>query len=928
MVATGELLDALLAGGRRADRMTHVRHLPARAGVRAPWPAWADPEVVRGYRATGVSEPWQHQATAADAAWTGRHTVLATSTGSGKSLAFWLPALTAARGAVAAGTLDPGRIESVARRATTLYLCPTKALAAGQLAALDALLGAASLRDVRVATCDGDTALDERRWVQEHADLVLTNPDFLHFALLPQHRRWARLLGSLRYVVVDECHAFRGVFGAHVGLVLRRLRRVARSYGASPVFLLASATTADPAASAARLVGVPPDDVVAVTDDASPAGRKTFVLWQPPPLPGADAPWTDLLPDEDPWATPVAPPASAARPDGGGPPAPDDAWAVADPAWPAAASAGPAADPAWPPPAPATPPPVPATPPPAGPGALAAGPVAGPAAPAPAGPEPAAPTAAGPGPGAPADPRPAALVATGSGPLGTGERVVADAHDGPRRTATAEVADLLTDLVVAGARTLAFTRSRRAAESVASATRDHLRDVDPDLARAVSAYRGGYLPEERRALERAIRTGELRALATTNALELGIDISGLDAVLVAGWPGTRVSLWQQAGRAGRAGADGLVALVAREDPLDTFLVHHPESIFDAPVEATVFDPANPYVLAPHLCAAAAELPLRAEELDAFGPSTAELLAELVERGALRRRPSGWYWTHAEPATRLTDLRGAGGDPVRVVEAATGRLLGTVDAASADATVHDGAVYVHQGATFVVDELHLDDGVALVTRRDVDYGTWARWVTSTEIVSVDEEVPWGPLTWGFGAVDVTTQVLGYQRKRIPDLQVLGSSELDLPARTLRTTAAWWTAPAAVVEAAGVSVEDLPGALHAAEHASIGLLPLLATCDRWDLGGLSTALHADTGEATVFVHDAYPGGAGFAEHGFRTAATWLRATRDAVAACPCPTGCPACVQSPKCGNANNPLDKAAAVRLLDAVLAHAPEPPPAG
>ncbi|AEE44982.1 Protein of unknown function DUF1998 [Cellulomonas fimi ATCC 484] len=869
MVATGELLDALLAGGRRADRMTHVRHLPARAGVRAPWPTWADPDVVRAYRATGVSEPWQHQATAADAAWSGRHTVLATSTGSGKSLAFWLPALTAARGAVASGTLDPGRIESVARRATTLYLCPTKALAAGQLAALDTLLGAAALRDVRVATCDGDTALDERRWVQEHADLVLTNPDFLHFALLPQHRRWARLLGSLRYVVVDECHAFRGVFGAHVGLVLRRLRRVARSYGASPVFLLASATTADPAASAARLVGVDPDDVVAVTDDASPAGRKTFVLWQPPPLPGADAPWTDLLPDEDPWATPVAPPAGAARPDGGGPPAPDDAWAVADDAWHAPASG--------------TLPPV------------------------------------GPGPDAPG--------AAGSGPLGTGERVVADAHDGPRRTATAEIADLLTDLVVAGARTLAFTRSRRAAESVASATRDHLRDVDPDLARAVSAYRGGYLPEERRALERAIRTGELRALATTNALELGIDISGLDAVLVAGWPGTRVSLWQQAGRAGRAGADGLVALVAREDPLDTFLVHHPESIFEAPVEATVFDPANPYVLAPHLCAAAAELPLRAEELDAFGPSTSELLAELVERGALRRRPSGWYWTHAEPATRLTDLRGTGGDPVRVVESATGRLLGTVDAASADATVHDGAVYVHQGATFVVDELHLDDGVALVTRRDVDYGTWARWVTSTEIVSVDEEVPWGPLTWGFGAVDVTTQVLGYQRKRIPDLQVLGSSELDLPARTLRTTAAWWTAPAAVVEAAGVSVEDLPGALHAAEHASIGLLPLLATCDRWDLGGLSTALHADTGEATVFVHDAYPGGAGFAEHGFRTATTWLRATRDAVAACPCPTGCPACVQSPKCGNANNPLDKAAAVRLLDAVLAHAPETPPA-
>jgi DEAD/DEAH box helicase domain-containing protein len=674
--------------------------------------------------------------------------------------------------------------------------------------------------------------------------VVLTNPDFLHFALLPQHRRWARLLGSLRYVVLDECHAFRGVFGAHVGLVLRRLRRLAAAYGSSPVFVLASATTADPAASAARLLGVEASEVTAVTDDASPAGRKTFVLWQPPELPGTDGPWSALVPDDDPWATPLPVPAQAVRSSKDpAPPSPDDVW---------------------------------------------------------------------PASGVPAE---------GAGPLGTGERLVAASADRPRRTATAEIADLLADLVVAGARSLAFTRSRRGAESVAAATRDHLFQVDPSLVRAVSAYRGGYLPEERRELERAIRSGDLLALATTNALELGVDISGLDAVLIAGWPGTRVSLWQQAGRAGRAGADGLVALVAREDPLDTFLVHHPEAIFDTPVEATTFDPSNPYVLAPHLCAAAAEQPLRFDELDLFGPRTLQLLDELVERGALRRRSSGWYWTHAEPATRLTDLRGAGGDPVRVVESLTGRLLGTVDAASADSTVHPGAVYVHQGLTFVVDDLHLEDGVALVTRRDVDYGTWARWVTSTEIVAVDQEVAWGPITWGFGSVDVTTQVLSYQRKRIPDMQVLGSSELDLPARTLRTTAVWWTAPAEVLEQAAVTLEAVPGALHAAEHASIGLLPLLATCDRWDLGGLSTALHADTDHATVFVHDAYPGGAGFAERGFQLGATWLAATRDAIAACRCATGCPACVQSPKCGNANNPLDKAAAIRLLDVVLTHA-------
>ena len=844
-MARTDLLEALLAAGARSDRVTHHRTLPPREGVTAPWPEWADADLVRGYRALGVERPWRHQVTAAQSAWDRQHTVLATSTGSGKSLAFWLPALTAVRAAAAASTLDPGRVESVVRRATTLYLCPTKALAADQLAAVERLLAAAGTRDVRVATCDGDTALDERRWVQEHADVVLTNPDFLHFALLPNHRRWARVLGSLRYVVVDECHAFRGLFGAHVGLVLRRLRRLAAAYGASPTFVLASATTADPASSAARLVGVDPAEVTAVDEDSSPAGSKTFVLWQPPELPGGDAPWSALLGDDDPWATPLEPPAHVVREADLAPPGPEDVVA---------------------------------------------------------------------GPDAPTD--------EGSGPLGTGERVVVDPGDRPRRTATAEVADLLADLVAVGARTLAFARSRRGAESVAETTRAHLVDIDPALATSVQAYRGGYLPEERRALERAIRTGDLLALATTNALELGVDISGLDAVLIAGWPGTRVSLWQQSGRAGRAGADGLVVLVARQDPLDTFVVHHPEAVFDTPVEATVFDPSNPYVLAPHLCAAAAEQPVRAEELDLFGPTAAALLDDLAARGILRRRPSGWYWTHSEPASRLTDLRGAGGQPVRVVEESTGRVLGTVDAASADSTVHDGAVYVHQGARFVVDRLDLEDGVALVTRRDVDYGTWARWVTTTEIRSVDREVAWGPVTWGFGSVDVTSQVLSYQRRRVPDLQVLGTHELDLPARTLRTAAVWWTAPAEVLLAAGVTAEAAPGALHAAEHASIGILPLLATCDRWDLGGLSTALHPDTGHATVFVHDGHPGGAGFAERGFELGARWLRATRDAIAACPCYRGCPACVQSPKCGNGNDPLDKAAALRLLDVVLSTAP------
>lgn len=822
---TAHLLDVLRAGGRRDERLLHVRELPAREGTRGDWPTWADPSLVAGYRALGVERPWEHQAVASDAAWSGRHVALATSTGSGKSLAFWLPALSSVRADAAARLLDPGRIESVARRGSVLYLSPTKALAADQLSGLQRLLDAAGTRDVRVATCDGDTGQDERRWVREHADVVLTNPDFLHFALLPYHRGWSRLLRDLRYVVVDEGHAYRGVFGAHVSLVLRRLRRLAAHYAKEgdrpPTFVVASATSADPATSAARLVGVAPDDVVTVAQDTSPAGRKTFALWEPPVVVGFDA----------------------------------------------AVSAGTTSE-------------------------------------------------------AHAD-DPA--VAT----------TVEEAPEHPRRSATSEAADLLADLVIAGARTLAFTRSRRGAEAVATQTQDHVRVVDPGLVRRVAAYRGGYLPEERRDLEDAVRTGEVLGLATTNALELGVDISGLDAVLIAGWPGTRMSVWQQAGRAGRAGADGLVAFVAREDPLDTFLVHHPEAVFDAPLEATVFDPANPYVLAPHLCAAAAENPLRAEDLAAFGDPAAVrgLLDVLVARGALRRRSSGWYWTHAQPASGMTDLRGSGGAPVRVAEARTGRLLGTVDAASADGSVHDGAVYVHQGRTYVVEHLDLADHVALVRRQDVDHGTWSRSTTSITIVDEPEvgDVAagrdvvgrsWGPVGWGYGPVDVSSQVVSFQRRRLIDMQVLGTETLDLPERTLPTMAVWWTVPQSVIEEAEVDADELPGALHAAEHASIGLLPLLATCDRWDLGGVSTALHADTGEATVFVHDAYPGGAGFAERGYELGATWLRATRDAIARCPCHDGCPACVQSPKCGSYNAPLDKAAAVRLLDAVLAHAP------
>jgi DEAD/DEAH box helicase domain-containing protein len=763
------VLERLTTGTGRAARITHTEHLPPRAGRHANWPDQIRPEVIEAVRSAGVERPWEHQARVAAHAIGNSSVVVATGTASGKSLAYLVPVLSA---------LLDGAEAPKGRGATALYLAPTKALAADQRRVVADLAAPLGTR-IRPAVYDGDTPFEEREWVRQYATYVLTNPDMLHQGILPGHARWATFLRALRFVVVDECHTYRGVFGSHVAQVLRRLRRLCAHYNSAPVFLLASATAAEPGESAARLTGLP---VTEVTEDTSPRGELAFALWEPP--------LTEL---------------SGER-------------------------------------------------------------------------------------GAPV-----------------------------RRTATAEAAELLTDLVVQGSRTVAFVRSRRAAELIALIARERLGAVDPALPDRVATYRGGYLPEERRAIERDLHSGRLLGLASTTALELGVDVSGLDAVLLTGYPGTRASLWQQAGRAGRAGQGALAVLVARDDPLDTYLVHHPEALFQQPVESTVLDPDNPYVLAPHLCAAAAELPLTEADAKHFGPEAPALLPRLERRGLLRRRASGWYWTRRERAADLTDIRGTGGRPVQVVESATGRLLGTVDAAAAHGTVHEGAVHLHQGRTYVVWRLDLDDAVALVEEADPPYSTMARDTTSVSVLEVEREEPWGDCRLCFGSVEVTHQVVSYLRRKLITGEVLGETRLDLPPQTLRTRAVWWTVTGERLDAASVHPEELGGALHAAEHASIGLLPLFATCDRWDIGGVSVPLHQDTGLPTVFVYDGHPGGAGFAERAFRTAHGWLTATREAIASCECDRGCPSCVQSPKCGNGNDPLDKAAAVRLLTALLA---------
>jgi DEAD/DEAH box helicase domain-containing protein len=493
---------------------------------------------------------------------------------------------------------------------------------------------------------------------------------------------------------------------------------------------------------------------------------------------------------------------------------------------------------------------------------------------------------------------------------------VIDEESGARRSALTDASSIMARLAEEGVKSIGFTRSRRAAELLAEFAR---RDLPGGLREKVKAYRAGYLAEDRRELERQLANDELLAVASTSALELGIDIGSLDAAILVGYPGTRASMWQQAGRAGRRSDGSLAVLVAQDDPLDQYLVTHPADLFDKPPEAAVIDPSNPFVLEPHLACAAREHPLSDEELATFWPGSEQAVARLEECGELVRRRGSLHHRGREAPHRSVDIRSASGHQFSIVIRETGELLGTVDEARAYVHVHPGAVYLHQGEQFEVLELDLVARVALVTRSDPDYYTQSRDTTDIDVVQADEDAVTGrDVPTFYGTVRVTNQVVGFVRKLVATGEVIDSLPLALPPQTLETKAVWWAIPPSVVDRAAISASDLPGAAHAAEHAAIGLLPLVATCDRWDVGGVSTAYHPDTGSCAIFVYDGYPGGAGIAERGFRSAARLLEATLETVRGCPCTHGCPSCVQSPKCGNGNDPLDKAGAVALLSAML----------
>ncbi|HUH67477.1 MAG TPA: DEAD/DEAH box helicase, partial [Mycobacterium sp.] len=674
-----DLLAVALAGTAAGEHpLRHVAELPFRGGRPHSWPGWAEPDVVRAFADRGISSPWSHQSAAAELAHAGRHVVVSTGTASGKSLAYQLPALNAL-------ATDP--------RARVLYLSPTKALGHDQLRAAHALTTAIPrLHDVAPTAYDGDSPPEVRRFARERSRWLFSNPDMIHLSILRNHAHWAVLLRGLRFVIVDECHYYRGVFGSNVAMVLRRLLRLCTRYSAAPTVIFASATTDSPGATAAELIGLPVEEVI---EDGSPQGARTVALWEP-----------------------------ALRAD---------------------------------------------------------------------------------------------LTGENGAPV--------------RRSAGAEAARVMADLIAEGAQTLTFVRSRRAAELTALGAQARLDDIAPELSGKVASYRAGYLAEDRTALQRALAEGRLRGLATTNALELGVDIAGLDAVVLAGFPGTVASFWQQAGRSGRRGQGALVVLIARDDPLDTYLVHNPAALLDKPVERVVIDPANPYLLGPQLLCAATELPLDEAEVSDFG--AAEVAQDLVDDGLLRRRNGKYFPAPGLEPHAAVDIRGSAGGQIVIVEEDTGRLLGSVGVDQAPASVHPGAVYLHQGDSYVVDSLDTEDGIAFVHAEDPGYATFARELTDIAVTGTGERSQFGPVTLGLVPVRVTHQVVGYLRRRLSG-EVIDFIELDMPEHTLATTAVMYTITVDALLDKGIDAPQIPGSLHAAEHAAIGLLPLVASCDRGDIG----------------------------------------------------------------------------------------------
>jgi DEAD/DEAH box helicase domain-containing protein len=733
---------------RRDGRIVAEATEQERKAKRVAMPRSLDPGLVEALRSAGIERLYSHQRQALEAA-AGSNLVITSGTASGKSLAFNLPVL-----------------DSIARdsKRRALYLYPTKALAQDQARKLSGLRPPG----LREAIYDGDTPREERPAIRRRNNLVLTNPDMLHVGLLPNHKSWGDFLANLGWVVVDEAHTYRGVFGSHVANVLRRLRRVARAYGAEPRFLLTSATIANPVELAERLVGEPFE---LIDDDGAPSSGREIAMWNPPLI---------------------------------------------------------------------------------------------------------------------------------------------DKASGTRRSPLSEAAELLVELVSQDVRTICFLKSRRGIELIQRFAREALvARGKPELAERIAPYRGGYTPQQRRQIEARLAAGELLAVVATDALELGIDIGELDAAICVTFPGTVASLRQMWGRAGRR-RRGLAIYVAGQDALDQFFCRHPDEFIGRPVEAAILDHESEQIASRHLVAAAYELPLSDEDEEIFGEHWRQRAERLTAAGELRRAGGRLLPRGSEFVAAKIPLRSASADSVAVIERESGEMLGLVEVERAFTTIHPGAIYLHLGRSYEVEQLDVAGRRAIVSRFDGDWYTRPKKETEIYVERVREQRTTSGVELHFGEVSVTEQVIAFQRVSISDQEPIDVVALELPEQHFVTQALWYVLPERL--SGGLAPDVLLGALHATEHGQIAVLPLIAMCDRWDIGGLSTNVHFQTGRATIFIYDGHPGGVGIALRGYEQFERLLGDAERLIAECPCESGCPSCVQSPKCGNLNEPLHKEGALELM--------------
>ncbi|MDP6043463.1 MAG: DEAD/DEAH box helicase, partial [Dehalococcoidales bacterium] len=743
-----------------AGQMAHVEHLPPRRAAYDELDRSLVPELQDLLQEQGLLPLYTHQVAAVNLACRGENVMVATSSASGKTLCYNIPVLEAL-------LIEPG--------SRALYLFPTKALAQDQLRSLHQLVGSGLLGMEELATFDGDTPRAERSEIRKKGRIVLTNPDMLHLGIMPNHQSWSRLLRHLRYVVIDEAHIYRGVFGSHVAGVMRRLRRLCHLYGSDPRFICCSATIANPGEHAVRLAGLP---FVVVDSDGSPHGGKDFVFWNPP---------------------------------------------------------------------------------------------------------------------------------------------IIDEAKNARRSANSEATDLFTELVNRNVRTLTFARTRRLTELIYIYSQQRLAETGLTCAERIKPYRAGYLPQERRQIEQELFNGQLLGVVATNALELGIDIGDLEATVISGYPGSIASTWQQVGRGGRSQESSLSFLVALNGPLDQYLMRHPQSFFQKSFENALVNLGNPYILKAHLLCAAWECPLGSDDEKIFGLSLAPEIKTLEDQGILKERNRKWYLSPAISCpAQAVNLRATTGQNYALIDTSTGVLLETVEASVAFFQVHPGAIYLHQGDSYLVIELDRANHTACAVPTKVTYYTQTKEKEDLRIVKLIRAKKMGPVKVCLGEVEVTNHVVGFKKLAQFTEEVVGEEPLDLPPQCFPTVALWFDFPPGAVARLEESGMDFAGGLHAVEHAAIGILPLFALCDRNDIGGVSTLLHPDTGRAQVFIYDAYPGGIGIAEKGYELIEELWRATLESIRQCPCQAGCPSCIQSPKCGNNNIPLDKEAAIMLLEGLL----------